>query len=189
MSKVFIGGSRRLSRLNTDVKSRLDNIVNNGLTVLVGDANGADRAVQQYLASKGHDNVIVFCAARGCRNNIGKWPARHVGPSHEARRDFAYYATKDRVMVDETDYGLMLWDGRSRGTLTSIVDLMRQGKPVVVYFAPGKSFHTLRNREDLAALLRWVDPDILQRIERDLHAAGRPGPAGPHQRARNMSLF
>jgi hypothetical protein len=51
MTKVFIGGSRRLSQLNKDLKGRLDNIVERGFTVIVGDANGADKAVQRYLAS------------------------------------------------------------------------------------------------------------------------------------------
>ena len=189
MSKVFVGGSRRLSRLNKEVRGRLDNIVKNRLTVLVGDANGADRAVQEYLASKGYDQVVVYCAGGECRNNLGKWPARHIGPRDKVRRDFAYYATKDRSMADETDYGLMLWDGKSRGTLTSIVDLMRRGKPVVVYFSPSRAFQTLSNREDLAVLSRWVEPDLLRRIERDLHATGEASLIGPHHRAGNMVLF
>src|SRR3990170_3898864 len=63
MTKVFIGGSRRLSRLNKDVKRRLDNIIERGFTVVVGDANGADKAVQQYLASRRYQKVIVFCMA------------------------------------------------------------------------------------------------------------------------------
>ena len=49
MKAVFIGGSRRISRLNAEVRSRLDRIVDQKLPVLVGDANGADRSVQQYL--------------------------------------------------------------------------------------------------------------------------------------------
>jgi predicted Rossmann fold nucleotide-binding protein DprA/Smf involved in DNA uptake len=72
MTKVFIGGSRRLSKLNKDVKRRLDNIIEKGFTVVVGDANGVDKAVQQYLASKHHENVVVFCMAGQCRNNLGK---------------------------------------------------------------------------------------------------------------------
>lgn len=92
-------------------------------------------------------------------------------------------------MVNETDYGLMLWDGKSRGTLTSIVDLLHRGKPVVVYLAPGKSFHTLSKREELTVLLPSVDPSLVQQIERDLRTAGRPTPAGSRQKAYNMSLF
>jgi hypothetical protein len=43
--KVFIAGSRWLSRLSADVRSRLDTIIEKGFTILIGDANGADKAV------------------------------------------------------------------------------------------------------------------------------------------------
>ena len=168
MTKVFIGGSRRLSKLNKDVKRRLDNIIEKGFTVVVGDANGVDKAVQQYLASKHHEKVVVFCMAGQCRNNLGKWPTRDITAAPSAR-GFAYFSTKDRVMVEEADYGLMLWDGKSRGTLTNIVDLVRQGRPVVVYVAPAKAFATLHEPEHLVDFGRRFDPAILQRIERDLH--------------------
>ena len=124
MTKIFIGGSRRLSKLNKDVKRRLDNIIENDFTVVIGDANGVDKAVQQYLESKHHEKVIVFCMEGQCRNNLGKWPTRDIAAAPSAR-GFAYFSTKDRVMVEEADYGLMLWDAKSRGTLTNIVDLVR----------------------------------------------------------------
>lgn len=43
MKKVFIAGSRRLSHLNEDVKGRIDTMIEKGFTILVGDANGADK--------------------------------------------------------------------------------------------------------------------------------------------------
>jgi hypothetical protein len=174
MKKVFIGGSRRLSRLDKDVKSRLDNIIEKRFTVVVGDANGADKAVQRYLASTGYQQVVVFCMSGECRNNVGHWPTREVGATPGAR-GFAYFSKKDRVMGEEADYGLMLWDGRSRGTLTSILDLVRQGKPVLVYIAPAKSFYTLRQSEHLAEMLRRFDPADLYRIDRELRAATGDG--------------
>src|SRR5271157_1444162 len=106
-TKVFVAGSRRLSRLNTDVKSRLDNIMEKGFTVVVGDANGADKAVQQYLAGRGYQQVVVFCMSGKCRNNVGHWPTREIGATPGAR-GFAYFSTKDRAMGEEADYGLML---------------------------------------------------------------------------------
>jgi len=130
----------------------LDNIIGKGLTVIVGDANGADRAIQSYLASKNYDKVEVFCMAGGCRNNVGNWLTRVITVRPESRRDFAYYSTKDRAMGEEADYALMLWDGKSRGTLTNIRDLVRQEKPVVVYLAPSKTFVTLRDSGELVLL-------------------------------------
>jgi hypothetical protein len=168
--KVFIAGSRRLSRLNGDVRRRIDNIVDKGFTVFVGDANGVDKAVQRYLSGRNYGNVVVFCMEGGCRNNVGDWPARTVAAAAPGRRDFAYYSTKDRAMAGEADYGLMLWDGRSRGTLTNVVDLVRVGKPVVVYVAPRRSFYTLRGSHELSEMLGRFDPTALRRIEQELHA-------------------
>lgn len=151
--KVFIGGSRSLSRLNKEIKCRLDKVIDSGLSVVVGDANGVDKAVQRHLALRNYENITVFCMAGVCRNNIGKWVTREIPATKSGRRDAAFFGTKDRAMGAEADYGLMLWDGKSRGTLANIRDLVDRQKPVVVYFAPSKSFFTLRRHAELCDLL------------------------------------
>jgi hypothetical protein len=169
-TKVFIAGSRRLSRLNNDVTSRIDSMMAKNLTIIIGDANGVDRAVQEYLSNRTYAKVNVFCMDGRCRNNVGDWPIRTIAGGDGARRDFSYYSTKDRAMVQEADYGLMLWDGKSRGTLRNIVDLVRARKSVVVYIAPAKSFCTLRQSAELAEMLSHVDPAALQGMDRELQA-------------------
>ena len=163
---VFIGGSRRISRLNEEVRNRLDNLMENGLTVAVGDANGADKAVQEYLADKGYRQVNVFCMVGRCRNNVGRWLTREIDPPAGAR-GFEFFSAKDRVMAEEADYGLMLWDGKSRGTLASVNDMVSKGKPVVVYLTPSKAFMTLRR------------PDQVYKIASGtIHSNHRRAPAG-----------
>jgi hypothetical protein len=90
-------------------------------------------------------------------------------------------------MVEEADYGLMLWDGKSRGTLRSIVDLVRQKKPVVVYIAPAGSFCTLRQSGELAEMLSRVDPVALQGIDRELQSFAMA--AGSSRKGDNVPLF
>ncbi len=102
MTRVFIGGSRRISRLSDEVRDRIDRIVGKDLGVVIGDANGADKAVQRHLRERGHARVEVFCSDEAPRNNVGNWPVRVVRPAH-AKRDFEYYATKDRAMALEAD--------------------------------------------------------------------------------------
>ena len=167
MTKVFIAGSRQLSRLNADVKRRIDTMIEKGFTILVGDANGADKAVQRYLAEKGYRNVVVHCMAHNCRNNVGAWPAREIVAPREAR-GFAYYSMKDQAMVDDAAYGFMLWDGESKGTLNSVINMIRQDKLVVVYFAPRKAFQNIRSVDDVVDLLSKCDPACVQRFEREL---------------------
>jgi hypothetical protein len=66
--KIFIGGSRAVSRLNEVIRARLDDFIRRGDAILIGDANGADKAVQQYFAERHYPNVEVFCMEE-CRNN------------------------------------------------------------------------------------------------------------------------
>jgi len=167
MTAVFIAGSRRLSRLNDDVKRRIDRIIEKRLPILIGDANGADKAVQRYLAEKAYSDVLVHCMARNCRNNLANWPTREVAAPPGAR-GFAYYSAKDQTMVDGAGYGLMLWDGESKGTLNSVLNMVRQNKPVVVFFAPRRTFRTIRSSKDVAKLLGECDRRSVKRFAREL---------------------
>lgn len=135
MTRVFLGGSRDVTRFDAEVKHRLARIVEKHLPVLVGDANGADKAVQRYLSEQHFERVEVFAADTSPRNNLGGWPVRVVRPTH-TWRDFDYYATKYRAMAAEATVGLMLWNGQSRGTLLNVLRLAAGGKPVVVYLSP-----------------------------------------------------
>ena len=113
MTNVFIAGSRQISRLPAEVQKRIDTMIEKGFQVLVGDANGADKAVQQYLADKTYPNVLVHCMEDHCRNNLGHWPTRQVAAPRGAR-GFDYYSVKDWAMAEVAEYGLMVWDGKVR---------------------------------------------------------------------------
>jgi len=156
MNKVFFGGSRKLNRINSAIRERADNIISNNLSVLIGDANGADKAMQKYLAEKSYKTVIVYCVGDTCRNNLGKWQINSI-TSNSSKKDFNYYATKDKKMSEDADYGFMLWDGESKGTLNNIVNLLQSNKYVLAYFSPAKEFFTLKNFGDLEKLLRKCD--------------------------------
>lgn len=168
MTKVFIAGSRQIIRLAAEVRNRIDTMVDKGFQILVGDANGADKAVQQYLAEKSYRNVLVHCMENHCRNNVGAWPTFQVAAPKGAR-GFDYYSLKDRAMADAAEYGLMLWDGKSKGTINNVLNLSRDNKLVVVYLAPANSFQTVRSAEDLKALLTKGDPSSVGKLVHELH--------------------
>lgn len=148
MKNVFIAGSRAVSRLNAQVKERLDSIMKQDLTVLIGDANGADKAVQGYLAKCRYRNVVVY-SMDSCRNNLGDWPTRSHTAAMGAKRDRHYYGIKDKAMAADADCGFMLWDGISKGTLTNIVNLLDAKKKALLYLGPRKSFLKLHTLNDL----------------------------------------
>lgn len=174
MTKVFVGGSRNITKLDSQVSARLDNIINSNLTVLIGDASGADKSVQKYLAGKNYGNVVVFCMSGRCRNNVGSWETRVVIPEN-GERGFEFYALKDLQMAEEATHGMMLWDGESNGTLNNIVNLLTRDKKMVVFFAPEKEFYTLRRADDLAGLLKKCKPDDLAGFGKKLALAERLG--------------
>jgi len=167
-STIFVAGSRQISRLPAEVKARLDTMIEKGFQILVGDANGADKAVQRYLADKSYPNVLVHCMKDHCRNNIGNWPTRQVAAPRGAK-GFDYYSLKDRAMAEAAEYGLMLWDGKSKGTINNILVLSKRNKPVVVYVAPSKDFQTVRALDDLRDVLAKGDPTSVERLANDLH--------------------
>jgi len=163
MTKVFIGGSRQMTQLEAEVCDRLDRIVARGLPVLIGDAGGADEAVQRYFRGRGFGRVTVFSADDRPRHNVGAWPVRVIQPGR-ARKDLKSHASKDRAMAAEATVGLMLWDGRSRGTLMNVLRLAAQDKPVVVYVQPRRSFVEVRRRRDLPVLLSGLEGQAASRL-------------------------
>lgn len=151
MKTVFIGGSRKLSRLNEQIRLKLAEITERRLHVLVGDANGADRAVQTQLRDWGYRDVTVFFVGAAPRNNEGAWPTERVAPPRSAR-GADYYGAKDIVMAQNAEAGLMLWDGESKGTLANVRNLVRENKPVAVYVSKQRRFKNVLSEAELRDL-------------------------------------
>ena len=165
MTTVFISGSRKISRLNDLIRERLDNIISKRINIIVGDASGADKAMQSYLAEKDYKNVTVYCAGDHCRNNVGTWTTRFVNVDSNLKgRDF--YAQKDKEMAWIADIGFVLWDGKSAGSVANILELVKGEKKVVVYYSPERQFCNLRSVEDIDALLKKCEPKAFDSISR-----------------------
>ena len=155
MNSVFIAGSREILKLNPKIRERLDNILKQNLTVLVGDANGADKAVQKHLAKSRYPKVEVYCMDV-CRNNVGNWQTHRYAAEPESKRDRHYYGIKDLAMARDADCGFMLWDGKSKGTLANIVNLLNLGKKTLLYLSPKKQFLKLSSFEELEEVLHAI---------------------------------
>lgn len=164
MNTVFVGGSRRVSRLPSLARERLDNIVASGFPIIVGDANGADKAVQKHLFEFGYQSVTVFCSGETCRNNLGHWTAQFIHAPKYAR-GFQFYAAKDREMARVADFGLMIWDGKSAGTLLNVLRLIRAGKKAVLLNAPQKSTTTLKNAQDWDFFMMQCPSDVRRDLQ------------------------
>jgi adenine-specific DNA-methyltransferase len=169
MSTVFVGGSRHVSRLSAEAKERLDKIIGNGFRVVVGDAAGADKAVQKYLLDAAYGNVTVFCSGDRPRNNLGQWETFHVSPEPHVK-GFQFYAAKDREMAKRADFGLMIWDGKSAGTALNVLRLVRAGKKAVLLNIPQKEAVAFKAARDWAAFLSRCDRELIE----DLRSRATP---------------
>jgi len=166
MTSVFIGGSRSVSRMNSVIRERLDDFIRRGCTIFVGDANGADKAVQKHFAESAYKNVIVYCVNE-CRNNLGGWQTKQVNVPNRAT-GFAYYAAKDIAMAEDARCGVMLWDGKSKGTLNNVQNLIGRGKKALVYLAPTKKFYKLNSSSDLRELLARCSKTDVEHAQRQI---------------------
>jgi hypothetical protein len=185
MSKVFIGGSRSITRIPAAVQVRLDRIVERGLRVLVGDAPGVDTAIQRDLQQRGHRNVTVYCSGTKPRNNVGGWPVEAV-PVPAGVQGFAFYSVKDRAMVRDADYGLILWDGDSAGSAMQALRLLLLGKPVVLHHAPSGADLELRSIDHWALVSARLGATLERRLRREAKSEGLAYPT-PETTGRTVS--
>lgn len=172
MNKVFLGGSRKLPRLNSAIRAELRKLMADEHLVLVGDAAGADKAVQTFFAEEGYRDVVVYCMDGLCRNNVGGWEV-HPVDSGGKRRGFDYFAMKDAEMSRDADNGFMFWDGKSRGTLNNVWNLLRQEKATRIYLSPSKSFRTVKSIADFQALLAGCDAGVRSCFDKTIKRSSR----------------
>ena len=163
MNKVFIGGSRKISRINRKIRQYLDQLIRDECYILIGDANGVDKSIQLYFKNRNYNNIEVFCMDDNCRNNIGDWTVRHIYTKIR-KKNLDYYSVKDEKMAEEASTGLMVWDGKSFGTVANIFRLIKQNKRVDTYIVQNKEFLTLNSTDDLNKLLSECTGELRERI-------------------------
>ncbi len=168
MTKVFIAGSINIKTLHSAVKERIDKIIALNYHIIVGDANGVDAAIQLYLSQNKFDNVTVYCTGNTPRNNINQWPVFKV-LSKFTEGSRAFFTAKDLQMALDADYGFMVWDTKSTGTLKNTIELLKQKKKAVVFINKDHSYKTISNVTDLEALLKLMSENAAQKAEKKIH--------------------
>lgn len=176
--KVFVAGPRAILVLNADVRDRLDSVISQSYTFLVGDSNGVDKAVQRHLAEKQYKNVIVYFSGKMARNNLGNWTVKSVEVA-DGVKGFDFYAAKDMEMAKDADYGFMIWNGKSKGTLNDLINLIDLGKKSLLYFVPHKKFYQISEQSHVEKVLSVCEHDI-QEMSKKL---------GKHETLQQIALF
>ena len=172
MTTVFIAGSIGIKHLDPMVKLRIDNIISSGFDVVVGDADGTDTSIQQYLLDQGSDRTTVFCTGTSPRNNVGDWPV-HMVESKHAAGSRAFFTAKDLRMAEIADVGLMIWDAKSTGTLSNVIELLSKGKKSLVFVNKEKEFAAISNVEQLEVLVSCMSEHALRKAEEKIRLTQR----------------
>jgi hypothetical protein len=163
-TRVFIAGSMNIKHLDSQVKARIDNILAQDFEVVVGDADGADTSIQSYLFDHGTTKTTVFCSGERPRNNVGNWPVQRVKTSHsEGSR--AFFTAKDIRMAEVADFGLMIWDAKSTGTLSNVIELLVRKKKSAVFINKARTFKNISTVEQLEELLSYMSDHARQRAD------------------------
>jgi len=167
MHKVFISGSMRIKNLDKNVILRIDNILNSNCLVIVGDADGVDTSIQKYLRDKHSKSVVVYCAGDQVRNNIGHWLVERIcSNATPGTREF--FTAKDLKMADDCDYGFMVWDTKSTGTLSNAIELLKREKISLVYINKAKEFLKIKESADLEKLISYMSETAKLKAEKKI---------------------
>jgi hypothetical protein len=167
MKNIFISGSMGIKNINKLVITRIENIINEKFTVLVGDASGVDSSIQEILSNRKYKNVKIYCAGNYPRNNIGKWDIISVQTEHKPNTR-SYFTAKDIEMAEECDLGLMIWDSKSTGTLSNVLELLKKKKTSVVFVNKLKKFYNVSNITEFENLVSVMSAGAFNKADKKI---------------------
>jgi hypothetical protein len=100
----------------------------------------------------GYNNVRIYAANGKARNNVGHWDVENVHVETN-KKGFDFHTVKDKEMAKAADCGFMIWNGKSKGTLNNLVNLVSFNKKALVYFIPDKQFYIIKSVDDIKSLV------------------------------------
>ena len=168
MYKIFISGSMGIKNINEKVIKRINNIIDSKYEVIIGDANGVDSSIQSYLSFKNLKSVTVYCTGAKPRNNIGKWIIKKI-KTNKKPGTRAYFTAKDLSMSKDCDYGLMIWDSKSTGTLSNVLELLAHNKISLVFVNKLKKFYKITNISKFENLISVMSENTFIKADKKIN--------------------
>lgn len=143
-NSLFVSGSSKTQDKNSgyyrkklpkEVRRKLKESMRAGDRIIVGDAPGIDRQVQDYLKKKRYKNVEVYGPGKEVRYAASdKWKTNPVDAPEFKEGSKEWLAKKDVAMTDAATKGLaIVLDEGSTATKNNVVRLKNQGKDVEVF--------------------------------------------------------
>ena len=141
---VFVSGSSKTQtkdspyyrkKLSKEIQNELDRYIASKAKIVVGDAPGIDRQVQQYLNKKKYMNVEVYGPGKAVRYSANnKWKTNPIDASEYEENSKEWLAKKDIVMSNIATEGLaVILDEGAKATRNNIARLNEQNKKTKVF--------------------------------------------------------
>lgn len=144
-NSIFISGSSKTQdkssgyyrrKLPRGVRKEIKGYIRNGDRILVGDAPGIDRQVQDFLNKKRYNNVTVYGPGKKVRYSANaKWKTKPVDAPQYKEMSPEWLREKDIAMTNDSNRGLaiVLDKGGAKATRNNIDRLRKQRKDVSVF--------------------------------------------------------
>lgn len=141
---LFVSGSSKTQdkasgyyrrKLPKEIRKELKNSMKSRDKIIVGDAPGIDRQVQDYLKKKKYKDVEIYGPGKKVRYSANeKWKTHPIDdPKHEPGSK-EWLAKKDKVMTKNATKGLaVILDEGATATRRNVERLVSQNKQVKVY--------------------------------------------------------
>jgi hypothetical protein len=71
-------------------------------------------------------------------------------------------------MSKSADYGFVLWDGKSPGSIENVIALLKDSKSALVYYSPDREFIPVSSLKELKKLLTRLNMDVLEKIDKKI---------------------
>lgn len=141
---VFISGSSKTQikdsgyyrkKLPNEIKQTIDDYISQKYKIVVGDAPGIDRQVQNYLNKKGYSKVEIYGPGSKVRYSANKnWKTKTIDDSEHKVGSKEWLAKKDIAMTNAAKVGLaVVLDEGSTATKNNVQRLIDQHKDVKVF--------------------------------------------------------
>ncbi len=111
--------------------------------------------------------MTVYCTSDEPRNNVGDWRVKRIQSSAEPGTR-AFFTAKDLQMAKDADYGLMLWDAASTGTLSNVFELLKARKKCVVYVNKNQNFINVKEPSDILNLVAVMSDGAKMQAEKKI---------------------
>lgn len=142
--KVFISGSSKTQfkdnpyyrkKLPRQIRKEIKSYMKNKDTILVGDAPGIDRQVQDFLNKKRYDKVEIYGPGKKVRYSANpKWKTNAIDAPEFEEMSPEWLRKKDIEMTNKADVGLaIILDEGAVATRNNVQRLIDQNKDVKVF--------------------------------------------------------